>query len=564
MRIALLGSLQVETADGVEQDLRGHRARLLMALLATRNGEVVSVDEITEALWHDDGATVTTNALHVQISKLRRTLSAGDDVLPLRTVDRGYLLEAAPDDVDISRFERLARHGAELLAEARHDEAAAVLDEALALWRGPALAEFAAAEFAVLERHRLDELRALAQEHRIDALLASGRHERLVAELEEAVTADPLRERRWSQLMLALYRSGRQADALRAYGRARRALIEEIGVEPGPALREMEQAILRHDPVLDHAGRARRADGPPAARAGRGPRHLHDEHPGRPQLVRRARPMTSRSSPSWWRRAGWSPSSGPVAWARPGWPPRSPAGRTTAWRHGSWMLELHATTGPDGVARALLTSFGGHPGPANASIDVQSAVDTVAAAIADAAVLLVLDNCEHVVVDARAAASALLDQCPNLRILTTSRVVLDVRGETVRQLQPLAIDDAVALFGERGIDAFDGFAVDDGNQGAVRSICEHVDRLPLGRRARRGPAARRSRRPSSTPSSVTAWARSPRPVTPETPVIERCPPPSRGATTSSSPRNERSCAISRCSAGASPSTPSRPSPLTAR
>ncbi len=144
------------------------------------------------------------------------------------------------------------------------------------------------------------------------------------------------------------------------------------------------------------------------------------------------------------------------------------------------MLELHATTGPDGVARALLTSFGGHPGPANASIDVQSAVDTVAAAIADAAVLLVLDNCEHVVVDARAAASALLDQCPNLRILTTSRVVLDVRGETVRQLQPLAIDDAVALFGERGIDAFDGFAVDDGNQGAVRSICEHVDRLPLG------------------------------------------------------------------------------------
>ncbi len=157
------------------------------------------------------------------------------------------------------------------------------------------------------------------------------------------------------------------------------------------------------------------------------------------------------------------------------------AGRpNAAWPHGSWMLELHATTGADGVARALLTSFGGHPGPANASVDVRTAVDTVAAAIEDAAVLLVLDNCEHVIADARTAATALLNQCPNLRILTTSRVVLDARGETVRQLQPLAIDDAVLLFGERGIDASDGFAIDDGNHGAVRSICEHVDRLPLG------------------------------------------------------------------------------------
>ena len=144
------------------------------------------------------------------------------------------------------------------------------------------------------------------------------------------------------------------------------------------------------------------------------------------------------------------------------------------------MLELHATTGPDGVARALLTAFGGHPTGPSASVDLPAAAETVAAAIGDAAVLLVLDNCEHVVADARAAASVLLDRCPNLRILATSRVVLDVSGETVRQLSRWRSSDAVALFADRGVDASDGFAVDDANQGAIRSICEHVDRLPLG------------------------------------------------------------------------------------
>ena len=471
MRIALLGSLQVESTGGVVQELRGARARLLLALLATRNGQVVTIDEITEALWSHDGATVTTNALHVQISKLRRTLSVGDDALPLRTVERGYRLEAAPDDVDITRFERLTRLGAELLSDARHEEATAALDEALGLWRGPALAEFASAEFAVSERHRLDELRAVAHEHRIDALLASGRHELLVAELEEAVTTDPLRERRWAQLMLALYRSGRQADALRAFGRARRVLVEEIGVEPGPSLRELEAAILRQDPALDVGRRAAGpTDQPPTAYTTNIRRELssfvgRDDDLDQLTALLATRRLLSIVGP------------GGVGKTRLA---REIAGRDDpSWQQGAWMLELHATTGPDGVARSLLTAFGGHPAP-SASVDLQAAAETVAAAIGDAAVLLVLDNCEHVVADARAAASVLLDRCPNLRILTTSRVVLDASGETVRQLQPLAIGDAVALFADRGVDASDGFAVDDDNQRAIRSICEHVDRLPLG------------------------------------------------------------------------------------
>ena len=190
----------------------------MLALLATRNGQVVTIDEITEALWSDDGATVTTNALHVQISKLRRTLSAGDDALRCGPSSAATCWRRRPDDVDIARFERLARLGAELLADGSTTTRRRRRSTRRSGSGGARHWPSSPAEFAVSERHRLDELRAIAQEHRIDALLASGRHELVVAELEEAVTADPLRERRWSQLMLALYRSGRQADALRAFG----------------------------------------------------------------------------------------------------------------------------------------------------------------------------------------------------------------------------------------------------------------------------------------------------------------------------------------------------------
>ena len=157
---------------------------------------------------------VATNAIHAQVSKLRRALASPADALPLRTVNRGYVLELASDDLDVARFERLAADGSGLVASGRYHDGVAALDDALGLWRGPALAEFAFADFAGAERLRLDELRATVQEHRFDALLGLGHHELLVAELEGAVTTSPLRERAWAQLMTALYRSGRQADAL--------------------------------------------------------------------------------------------------------------------------------------------------------------------------------------------------------------------------------------------------------------------------------------------------------------------------------------------------------------
>ena len=160
MRIGLLGPLHVESNDGVVLPLRGLRLRTLMALLTTRNGEVVTSDEIIDALWPDGGPTL--NAVHVLISKLRRALTTGDDAAPLQTVDRGYVLAAAPQDIDIVRFEQLAHEGATTLLDGRHEEALTMLEEALDLWRGPALGEFTNVDFAVLERHRLDEVRAIA------------------------------------------------------------------------------------------------------------------------------------------------------------------------------------------------------------------------------------------------------------------------------------------------------------------------------------------------------------------------------------------------------------------
>ena len=339
------------------------------------------------------------------------------------------------------------------------------------MWRGPAFGEFTGVEFAVLERHRLDEVRAIAVST-VDALIESGRHELVVAELEEAVTVNPLRERLWAQLMLALYRSGRQADALRAYGRARRRAGRRGRRRTRRALRELEQRILQQDPGLElHATASGDGRDRPV-----GP-DVHDEREARPQLLGRSggrarcaappRPDPSAGLDHRSRRRRQDPTR---RRARPT--------RDEAWEHGAWMLELDTTSGPDGVARALLTAFGGHPDVTNASVDVSAAVDTAAATIGEAAALLVLDNCEHVLTDARTVASALLARCPQLRILATSRVVLDVAGETVRQANHCR-SMTPSPCSARGVDAQHDFVV-GGDDGSIRSICEHVDCLPLG------------------------------------------------------------------------------------
>jgi DNA-binding SARP family transcriptional activator len=244
LEVRLLGPIEVERG-GELVALGGQKPRALFAALALEPGRVVSVDRIVEALWPGDPPETAGHAVQVYVSQLRKSIGP-----VITTRAPGYVLEVSAERVDAHRFARLAQEGRAALEGGDAAAAEVALREALALWRGPALADFVYEPFAQTQIARLEELRTVVVEERIEADLALGRHVELVSELEALVQAEPLRERPRAQLMLALYRSGRQADALAAYRTARETLVEELGIDPGPELRELEAAILRQDDSL--------------------------------------------------------------------------------------------------------------------------------------------------------------------------------------------------------------------------------------------------------------------------------------------------------------------------
>src|SRR5215510_13165525 len=244
LEVRLLGPIEVER-DGEPVALGGQKPRALLAVLALEPGRVVSVDRLVEALWPGDPPETAPHAVQVYVSQLRKALGP-----VIATRPPGYALEVDPERVDAHRFTRLAQEARAALEGGAAESAEVVLREALALWRGPALSDFVYEPFAQTHIARLEELRTVVVEERIEADLALGQHVELVSELEALVQAERLRERPRAQLMLALYRSGRQADALAAYRDARKTLVEELGIDPGPELRELEAAILRQDESL--------------------------------------------------------------------------------------------------------------------------------------------------------------------------------------------------------------------------------------------------------------------------------------------------------------------------
>lgn len=246
MEFRILGPLEVEGAEGKVQ-LGGKKQRGLLALLLLHAGEVVSASRLIELLW-DEPPADASKALQVHVSRLRRALGSED---VLQTRPGGYLLQVEANSFDVGRFERHAAAGRELLAAGDAAGARSALAEALELWRGTPLADLATEPFAGPAASRLEELHLVAVEDRIEADLLLGAHAQLVGELEALVARHPLRERLRRQWMLALYRCGRQAEALQAYRDARRALVDELGIEPGKQLQELEQAILRQDAALD-------------------------------------------------------------------------------------------------------------------------------------------------------------------------------------------------------------------------------------------------------------------------------------------------------------------------
>jgi YVTN family beta-propeller protein len=244
MEFRILGPLEV-SEDGDPVALQGSKPRALLAALLLRANEAVPTGALIDALWGDRPPDTVAKVVQTYVSQLRKALGPA-----LETRPGAYLLRVEPGALDLDVFERRAAEGRRALAEGNAERAAGKLDEALGLWRGPALAEFRNEPFALPEQRRLDEARLAAQEDRIEADLLRGLGRELVPELEGLVAEHPLRERMRSQLMRAHYRSGRQADALRVYREGRTTLIDELGLEPGPELQELERAILVQDPEL--------------------------------------------------------------------------------------------------------------------------------------------------------------------------------------------------------------------------------------------------------------------------------------------------------------------------
>jgi predicted ATPase/DNA-binding SARP family transcriptional activator len=448
----MLGPLEVVGDGGEPIEIRGAKLKGLLVLLALRAGDVVPVRQVVEDLWADREVRDPANAVQVLVSKLRRALQqarAIDAPALIVTSPVGYSLRLDPDAIDSVCFGRLVGEGRRLLADEKADRAVTVLGEALELWRGPALADFVDEQFVQGDRVRLEELRASALELHLEAELAMGRHDLVATEVEALIAEHPLRERFRAQQMLALYRSGRQADALRAFQTARTVLGEELGIEPGPELRRLEAAILAQDPELDPPAPA------PSVATGSLPVPI-SSFVGRVAELEQVQELLYRHRL--------------VTLVGPGGVGKSRLALEAAFRASSsdrfdcWLIELAPLVDSGQVETAAASALG---------IDDPVRLEGF---LADRRALIILDNCEHLIDGAAALASRLLHAGPGVKVLATSREVLGVLGERRWVLPPLTTIDASALFVER---AADGGGSVEGEGSLVMEVCDRLDGLPL-------------------------------------------------------------------------------------
>ncbi len=438
--------------------------RAVLALLLLRANEVVSSDQLVEELWAGAPPASGAKGLHVHVSRLRRALAAGHsdpDGERLVTTAGGYVLRVGPEELDVQRCERLIGEGRSLLAAGRPDQALAALSGALELWRGDVLADFQYDAFAQGEIARLGELRATVLEERIAVEMLLGREAQVLGELERLVRDYPYRERLRGQLMLALYRTGRQAEALAAYRAGRSALVDGLGIEPSVELRQLHEAILAQDRALLQTDPDQPA--PPAGAGagattdGRAPGQVHLPVQATP-LIGRERELAELMTLADSRRLITLTGTGGTGKTRLGM--AFAAGLADRYPDGVWWVPLAM------VSEARL---------------VPAAIAAVLGDIADLpmylrgrALLLVLDNFEHVIEAARAVAE-LLSGAPGCGVIVTSRERLGVAAEQEYPVAPLSPQAAVELFTARARQVEPGY-----EPGAeIDAICERLDRLPL-------------------------------------------------------------------------------------
>jgi predicted ATPase/DNA-binding SARP family transcriptional activator len=466
MDFRILGPLEVDE-PGRAIPLVAGRQRSLLAMLLVHANEPVSTDALIEELWGEHAPSSPRKALQIQVSRLRKAL--GDRSTRVVTRPNGYLLHVEPGELDLDRCERLAGQGREALTTDDPRRAAERLREALALWRGPPLADFAYEAFAQSEIGRLEELRLALLEDRIEADLGCGRHAELVGELEALVAEHPLRERLRRQLVLALYRGGRQADALEAYRNARVVLDEELGLEPTPELRELEQAILIHDPGL-RAPAARdpsvsRLPAPPTSTIGR-----DDDRRAIADLFdREDHRLVTLTGPG-----GVGKTRLALDVARQLEP---------QYPDGAWVVFLAPIAEGEHVPSAIAQALDVTP------LRGESAMAACEGFLATRRGILVLDNFEHLLAAAPLVCD-LLAVSPGLCVLATSREALQLQAEHRYAVRPLQVPEdgapetveqaaAGALFVERAHSRGSGFELTAANARAVASVCRRLDGLPL-------------------------------------------------------------------------------------
>ncbi|WP_405755794.1 AfsR/SARP family transcriptional regulator [Streptomyces sp. NBC_00073] len=475
MRYAILGTAQASSDDGTPVAVGGTRLRALLTALALRPGRAVQAHLLVAEVWDGDRPADAPAALQALVGRLRKALGHG----AVRSVEGGYLLVAASEDVDLYRFERLVRSGAAAQDPA---EAAARYDEALALWRGPALADLpeSAAESVRWEAVRMD-----ARRGRLAAALALGQAERALPELTVLCGERPLDEPLQVLRIRALRDTGRAAEALAAYDTVRRHLAARLGTDPGPELRALHTALLApppadtpRPPAVAHP--AQPVPEPVAAGHGQGNLRVRlTSFVGREDDIKvigedlgRARLVTLL---------------GPGGAGKTRLSQEAAEHAARAWPDGVWLVELAPVDDPEDVAEAALTALGARETKLRtATEELRALTDRagdeplgrLAEHCARRRMLMILDNCEHVIGAAAELAEELLARCPGVRILATSREPLGVPGEFLRPVEPLPDPVALRLLGERGAAARPGFRTDDDPEAAAE-ICRRLDGLPL-------------------------------------------------------------------------------------
>jgi predicted ATPase/DNA-binding SARP family transcriptional activator len=454
VEIRVLGPVELVAEDG-PVPLGALKQRRLLSALVVHAGEARSADLLIDAIWGPSPPASAAKLLQTYVSQLRKVLPAPARI---RTRGAGYALELEDESLDAARFERLLSEGRSASREENPALAASLLRRALGLWRGQAYGDFAYEEFARAEAERLEELRLVALEERIEAELALGRHKDVLPELRSLAAEHPLRERLQAQAMLAMYRCGRQSEALDLYTDARARLQDELGLEPGAKLRELQRRILQQDPGLAAGPRAEEA----LTRLPTPPNALL----GRERELRELRRLLVRDDVRLLVLAG-AGGSGKTRLALQ-------AARETAesFANGAAFVGLAPLHDPGLVLTTIAQALDVAEKPH------EELLGTLANALRNRELLLLIDNAEHLR-DAAPAYIELLAQAPRLTLLVTSRAVLHLSGEHVYPVEPLFTDAAVALFLERAREAESRFHPDGGEEQAIRRICERLDGLPL-------------------------------------------------------------------------------------